>query len=426
MIDFRSTAPAAGAIRSLQFTEPKPEPVSTTRLYVCAPRQNDVIQLNLYWPTGTAVQQSRYQARTALSLSLNGTAEHTAEQIQEQFDYWGTQLNPDTSLLYSELLLRSTAEYFEDSLQWLISNYSKAIFPVDEIENYKQMEVAALQRKTTTPRYWAHRLGMESVYGTDDVNTRFAEPEHILGLRREDIQSFHGKMLNLKNAIWILSGDTNDKVRDRAKTIIGGLDGAVQSSERIREHKPNPVASIRRKVENTSQVSLFMARPMPVIGEVDYHRYAMMNLMLGGFFGSRLMQEIREERGLTYGIGSYIQQTGQSNLWCISGEMNADNANAALDAVHEILRGLVTNPPKGEELDRAKRYYSGQLRSSFDGPFSMPSKIRGLLNRGYDFSHYATAMDTIWSVNTEELCQMADNYLNPESFHTVLAGNTGV
>jgi zinc protease len=426
MSNFRSIAPPSDKIVSLSYSSPKKKVLGhNTPLYLAEPRQNEVVKLLWYWPFGTRNQETRFQARSALSLSLNGTAQHSAEEIQEQFDFWGTSIGSDTGIFSSEITLKSTKEYYIDSLKWLVTNHLNASFPQTEIENFQQIEIASLQRKLATPRYWANRLGMESLFGPDSPNTRFTSEKDILDLNAQQLQGFHRNYLNPASATWILSGDLDPQVIEATEALILDLSApslVPTNNEAIHNFKPH-VEQIRKSVENTSQVSMFLARKVPAIGETEYHLFSLLNLILGGFFGSRLMQEIREERGLTYGIGSYIAQTTEGNLWCISGEMNSASAEEAEVATRELMLSLIENPPTGNELERAKRYYAGQLRTSFDGPFSMPSKIKGLLTRGYTFRHYDTALDSIWAATTDDLCQLANNYLRPETFHSVLAGD---
>jgi predicted Zn-dependent peptidase len=147
------------------------------------------------------------------------------------------------------------------------------------------------------------------------------------------------------------------------------------------------------------------------------------NMFLGGFFGSRLMQDLRETRGLTYGIGSGLAQASSGFTWYISGEMNSANADAAVEACQAIMTGLSTSPPTGEELEKARRYASGQLRAGFDGPFSLPSKWQFLLQNNLPENYYTTYMDRIWSITSDEISDFAYNYLRPDSFTLALAGN---
>jgi predicted Zn-dependent peptidase len=165
-----------------------------------------------------------------------------------------------------------------------------------------------------------------------------------------------------------------------------------------------------------------MAKNIDRVAYTEFPKLSLLNLFLGGFFGSRLMQELREERGLTYGIGSSISLSTLGHIWMIKGEMNSQNANLTQDCIRDILNKLSTQPPVGEELEKAKRYFGGQLRGSLDGPFSEPSRIQFLMKTEYPQQYYEEAMQTIWSTNTNTIAEMAYNYLNPDSFTIALAG----
>jgi predicted Zn-dependent peptidase len=145
-------------------------------------------------------------------------------------------------------------------------------------------------------------------------------------------------------------------------------------------------------------------------------------MVLGGYFGSRLMQEIREEKGLTYGIGSYFRPAMDGRSWIISGEMNSENADLALSCVVEIMEKLRSEIIDIEELERAKRYYSGQFRSGFDGPFSSAAKIQQRIMRNYSDTFYKDTLSAIWNTTPEEILEVAQNYLDPNTFIKVMSG----
>lgn len=427
MIPFRTQTPASKKIQFLDYPKPEERMIGHgVKLITVPPRKNEVLKLLLHWPFGDLMQQKKYQAKGTLDLTLNGTTLLTADQIQEQFEYWGTSISPNTTMLYSDLSLKSTSEFFDDSFNWLIYNHMEAVFPEKEVETLKQIAIAGLKRKQSTPKYWAYRECARLLFGDASAMTRFTEESDIAALSTTDLKKFHADFLNPSAATLFLSGDYTEKTIDMLSMAFAGIPpaGAHSATELPFKDQVSDISEKIHPVENTSQVSMFMMRSLPVIGETEIHRFSLLNLILGGFFGSRLMQEIREEKGLTYGIGSYLMQTHHGNVWCISGEMNSVNAGLAMDGTKAIMRSLYQNPPTGDELDRAKRYYAGQLRASFDGPFAMAEKMKGLMVRGYTLKHFDTAMDSIWSCNTEDLCALADNYLHPESFKTVLAGDT--
>lgn len=426
MSNFRAIAPQSKKILELQYNKPTVHILGDrVNLYQCKPRANEVIKLQILLPVSTLFQHQKLQARTASSLALSGTSQFTSDQIQEQFEFWGTTVNMDTHIFGTEFTLKATKEHFEASLDWFLKNLKDTIYPQEELAVFQQTEIASMQRKMTTPKYWSNRICMENLFGTNSPMTSYADIEDISKLFPDELRAFHNLYLNPSFGKWYLSGDTDEDIISQIDVLIQRHCTNTEmptNATRPKEYQPTGALSIKHAVENTSQVSMLMAREIPAIDEVQIHKLSLLNLILGGFFGSRLMQEIREEQGLTYGIGSYISQTTRGNMWVVSGEMNSAHAEKALDATKELMRSLVSNPPTGAELDRAKSYYAGHVRGSFDGPFAMATKLKNIHLRGFGYNHFDTSLSTIWATTTEELCALADNYLNPDTFYSVLAG----
>jgi predicted Zn-dependent peptidase len=255
----------------------------------------------------------------------------------------------------------------------------------------------------------------------------FANEESIGSIDQQHISSFLKNKLTLGGATLFISGDAGKAEIEAIENLMAKYaPRAITSIPLLSEEKAISYEDthVKHRVDHTTQVSLMMGKRIPAFTEKEMHTANLTNILLGGFFGSRLMQEIREERGLTYGIGSYISQSTDGNNWFISGEMNSSNTEAALEAMAEIMVSMRKNTPTGDELDKAKRYFAGQFRSGFDGPFSLPRKIQTLMLRGYDYSYYDTTLQDLWNTTTNEICQFSDNYLHPESFAVVLAGDT--
>lgn len=425
MMTFRNTAPETKVITQLDFAHVNPVYTQGGNpVYHSPQRDFGVLRLDLYWPSGTAIQSAPFVARSANTLRLNGTANLTAEQVQEGFEYLGASVGTDTGLMSSSLSLKVRKEAFPDALSWLMKVLSEASFPESEISNYKQVESAGLLRRMQTPRYWSNRRCMEALYGEHSPDAAFADPEDIQALTQSDLMGWARKRLDTSSAMLFLSGDAGDAEMDHISKIFHQQYQSTPSVPGVVETPTAPVQHITHRVEHSNQVSMYWARHTPDFGMKELQTASLLNMFLGGFFGSRLMQELREEKGLTYGIGSMILPATRGNTWMISGEMNSANAEEAVEATRVILKGLIEQPPGGDELEKAKRYYAGQLRSGFDGPFSMPRKIQFLLERGYDYSYYDTAMKHLWSISSEELGSMADNLLHPDSFTIALAGDT--
>lgn len=422
-MNFRSTAPEAKTIKNLHFTPPREIVLSSGHtLYASPKKELDVLKLVFYWPVGTALQPRPMLARASQSLRLSGNNNLSAEQIQEGFEYWGASANPDVALLSSTLVLQTQKQYLEESLNWLLEQGTNPVFPEDELSVFKQVENASLLRRMQTPRYWSSRLCYESVYGKNSPDTNFAGTEDIDSLAARNLTQWFEDHLAFSGAQLFVSGDFGDNELSVVDRLLGGF--AFKNTGFAQEHPSNPGSPTTTKhaMEHAQQVSLYMAKALPRLNMHEMQTASFVNMFLGGFFGSRLMQDLRETKGLTYGIGSGLSQASQGFTWYVSGEMNSSNAEEAVSATREIMKGLSSNPPTGEELEKARRYASGQLRAGFDGPFSLPSKWQFLLQNNLPESYYATYMDRIWSITSDEISAFADNYLNPDSFTLALAG----
>jgi len=273
-----------------------------------------------------------------------------------------------------------------------------------------------------TPRYWSSRLCFEALYGKDSADTRFANPEDIENLKATDLKNWFEKHLLLSGAKLFASGDFGDDERKVVERLVGAASALETQPALALPQNPEFNSNIRHSMEHAQQVSLYMGKALPRLTMYEMQTASFVNMFLGGFFGSRLMQDLRETRGLTYGIGSGLTPSAHGFTWYISGEMNSQNAEKAADATREIMLSLASNPPVGEELEKARRYASGQLRAGFDGPFSLPAKWQFLMQNNLPKSYYATYMDRIWSITSDEISEFADNYLRPDSFTLALAG----
>ena len=421
---FRETAPSTRAIESLNYTSATREILAGgLPMYVCPPRPLGVLKLQFYWPTGTAQQPAPMVARATNILRLSGNKHLTSEQIQEGFEYLGASVGMDVGLNESTLTLQAQEETLIEALQWLLKEGQDPVFPDEELAIYKQVETAGLLRRMQTPRYWSSRECMESLYGIGSPDGTFSNPEDIEALQAATLQYWFTTNLGLGMSTVFVSGDANAKLQEKLRQVLGGINTQEQAPTIITTNTQglkNQV--IKHPLEQSSQASMYLARTLPEMDMRTLQLASLVNMFLGGFFGSRLMQDLRETRGLTYGIGSGISPSSNGYTWYVSGEMNSSNADAALEATLEIMKNIASNPPSGDELDKAKRYAAGQMRAGFDGPFALPRKIQFLLQRGFDEQYYTSYMDTLWSISSEEISQFADNYLQPEAFTIALAG----
>jgi predicted Zn-dependent peptidase len=159
-----------------------------------------------------------------------------------------------------------------------------------------------------------------------------------------------------------------------------------------------------------------MARPFPNRHHPDFKKVMILNTLFGGFFGSRLMANIREEKGYTYGIHSYIQNHIQETAWMISTEAGKDVCEATIAEVYKEMDLLKEELVDEEELLLVKNYMMGSNLGDLDGPFQIINRWKNLILNGLDENYFYDYINTIKSVTAEELQQLSNKYFAAEEF----------
>lgn len=418
----RTIEPQSKAVTSAGYSEVFPHTtLNNGHLYTFPRAELGVVEVVFYFPYGLFHQPQTGFLGASLSLALSGSSTLSAEEIQEKLEFLGVQTFHHTNVFSSYCGFRCRKEKASEALSWILENLDNAVIPDKELDNFKQVEVASLQREMQTPRFWGNRLLVNSLYPAGHKMTRFRSEESILALQREPLVKLLKTELDLRKSIAIVSGDIPSSLLDDLNRLLFPVETRSLLQDDIVTHNAGS-AHLKHPLEHSTQASMFFGKIIEPLDELDIHKVTLTNTILGGFFGSRLMQEIREEKGLTYGIGSYLSSGPGNTQWFISGDLNRDSIEEAKTAILDILENMHKNPPKGEELERAKRYLCGQIRLGLDGPFSKAKRLMALFEKNYSQDHIIRSVETIRAVTTEEIGEIAYNMLQPDSFNSVTAG----
>jgi predicted Zn-dependent peptidase len=168
------------------------------------------------------------------------------------------------------------------------------------------------------------------------------------------------------------------------------------------------------------QGAVRIARPFPTRHHPDFPKVQVLNTLFGGFFGSRLMNNIREDKGYTYGIYSFLVNHIHGGAWMISTEAGREVCEATVNEVYNEMKALREGDIDPEELLLVKNYLIGTLLGDLDGPFHIIARWKNLVLNGLDDSFFYHSVDTIKNISAEELKAMANKYLQPEDFYELV------
>jgi predicted Zn-dependent peptidase len=215
------------------------------------------------------------------------------------------------------------------------------------------------------------------------------------------------------------------------KDTISLLDkylGQLPVNKLISSVMGSPVHSEANKkvfIEKRKAVQSAIRIGSPTINKLhaDYHGLQITDTLLGGYFGSRLMKNIREEKGLTYGISSNINSLQLSGYKVIATEVGKKYTQKTLDEIYKEIKILQTEPVDRKELDVVRSFMTGELLRMFDGPFAVADSFRSAWEYGFDNTFYYKLAEKIKTIEPDEIMWMAKTYYNIDELYEVVVGS---
>lgn len=424
-MNFRSIRPSPQTIT--EFSIPELNTVVLNNgmpAFIHTTKHLEIVKFELFWAAGSHFTTKPFLSHLASDLLFSGNTEISEEEIIKKLDFYGASYSMDSGINTSSVSLRFQKKHASIIIPWIISNIDHVKYPQKEVDNAIMIKSAGIERQQQTPKYWSNRITLEKIYGDQNPLSRFGEVDDLKNIQIEDLREYHDRHLLSENSMVFLSGDIDDGIVNTVVQKIGfGAKNKFSVPEKIStSYAINQPNFLTYALPNSSQVSIQMGKHIKPKGNRERHVLTLLNLVLGGYFGSRLMQELREKQGLTYGIGSYFKSAYDDYTWIISGEMNSHNIDKTMNAIRLIFEDLKTKPLDYEELNKIKQYYSGIFRSGFDGPFSLSTKLQSLIMKHQDSSYYATVLQEIWSIQSNEIHDATLRHLDYDSFVVGLAG----
>ena len=380
----------------------------------------EVMQVEWVYYAGNWYEEQNLVAASANFLLRNGTSKKTAYQINEHFEYYGSYLNRSCYNETATVTLHTLTKHIEALLPVVKEILTDSTFPQTELDIYRQNMKQRLNVNLKKADFIAGRLIDAYVYGEEHPYGKFSSFEAFDALEQQSIKDFYKQYYQKGKLVMFVAGKLPPNIFQLLDQHFGDLD-----------HQPLKVESIPVKMAeekkyrvtndpNGMQGSIRMAIPFPNRHHPDFLKAQVLNNVLGGFFGSRLMSNIREEKGYTYGIHSYLQNHIQQSAWVISTEAGRDVCEATIVEVYKEMERLRNEPVDEEELSLVRNFMIGSILGDLDGPFHIISRWKNIILNGVPEDYFDRQMQTIKTVSAEELQALANKYLVPENFYELV------
>ena len=383
----------------------------------------EILKIDFIFDAGNWYQNKPLVASSTNQLMKEGTKNYSAFEISEGIDKYGAFFETENTYDTATLTLYTLTKHLDSVLPYVKEVILSPKFSEKEFEIYKNNAIEKFKVNLEKVSFIARKDFMSNIFGNSHpygTNVNLSDYEN---LSLNDIINFYNNNYNLGNCRVLVSGKVNPA---NIKTL-NSFFGKEQLSKNIISEKKTSVNSSNNsplyiEKENALQSAIRIGRVIPNKLHEDYFGLQILNTVLGGYFGSRLMNNIREDKGYTYGIGSGIISLKNEGYFFISTEVGSDVTKKALIEIYKEIELISTQEISKEELELVKNYMLGQFLKSCDGPFNMASLFESVNEYGLDYSFYNNYIKTIKETTPKTLLELGAKYFNKTDLKEIVVG----
>ncbi|EGF59961.1 M16 family metallopeptidase [Bacteroides fluxus] len=387
--------------------------------------ENEVVRIDFLIKGGRWQQVQPLQALFTNRMLREGTRRFTAAEIAERLDYYGAWLELSSASEHAYLTLYSLNKYLPETLDVLESIVKEPIFPEKELGVIIDTNIQQFLVNSSKVDFLAHRGLLKAVFGERHPGGRLVQEEDYHRITPSVLRDFYNRYYHSGNCSIYLSGKVTDECIRKVEQLFGSEPfGTGFRKPEKKEYLP--VVSEEKRIFIERPDALQSAVRMGMLSldrnHPDYLKLRVLVTLFGGYFGSRLMSNIREEKGYTYGISAGVMPyPGQGVL-----AVNAETANEFVEPLiaevyHEIDR-LQNDLVPAEELSMVQNYMSGEMCRSYESAFSLADAWIFVQISGLRDSYFTDALDAVKNVTPEEIRELAGKHLCKEKLKEVVSG----
>lgn len=421
----RKVAPILQPLQSLKITPPqKLQLDNDVPVFLWNMGTQDVAMIRLVFQAGRWHETHQLSAQFTARMLREGTEQMTAQQLSNRIEYHGATLKSSANKDYASITLFTLTKHLPYLLPVLREILLEANFPEKElqtiVQNSKQKLLVNLEQNDYIAQRNFNRLifGEQHPYG---YNVRAMDFDQV---NSSVLKEFYADFYVPNNCQIYIAGKLSEKEIALVNRYLGTTDWQKKPIEGLPKHTLSTYNAQKCYVSKKGSVQAAICMGQPLFNKThpDYPAFYVLNTLFGGFFGSRLMSNIREEKGLTYGIYSSNISFLRAGYWSISTEVAEDKWEETLKEIFLEMNRLKNDLVEEEELSLVKSYLMGSLLSSVDGAFNLASALEGTYLYGLDMDYFQRLINTIEQITPSDLQLLACKYFDEQQLTQVVVG----
>ena len=393
-----------------------------TPIYAINCPEYEVVRVSFVFHAGTITQRHPFTASATANMLAEGSENMTSQQIAERLDYYGSYFDINIDRDYSYITFCTLSKFFAQTAEVIEEVILRPTFPEREVSIYsakrrQQLTIERRKVETIARENFAQAIfGKSHPYGISYPESAYDT------LCREDINEHYQRRYTAENCIVICSGSISEDVLKRITDITAQIHNSAEKDE-IAFPPFDTQHEVLVQHNGAVQSSIRMGRLLFTRAHEDFIPMQVLSTTLGGYFGSRLMQNLRERNGFTYGVFSAMVNFQNTGYLAIATQVGTDVTEQALEQIAIEIDTLRNELVSEQELSLVKNIMAGEMMRILDGPFGIADVTTENILCGFDNSHIADNLRRIRTTTPEEIRALAQKYLDPNDIVTVVAGD---
>ena len=392
-----------------------------TPIYTVLCPDYEVVRLSFVFAAGSTTQRHPFTASATANMLAEGSERFTSQQIAERLDYYGSYFDVNTDRDYVYISFAMLSKFVPETLRVAEQLLLHPTFPEEEVETYRLKRKQRLQIERQKVDVRAREAFARAVFGTDHPYGHSFEEAAYDQLTREELVAFYRRHYTASNGFAVCSGRIGDEERKALCALLEQLP-AAEAAPRPEFPPICQEREVRLAHEGAVQSSIRIGRLLFPREHPDFVGMQVVAATLGGYFGSRLMQNLREQHGYTYGVISAMVNFEREGYLAIATQVGTEVTEEALKEIYYEIERLRHETMSDEELQLVKNIMTGEMMRILDGPFGIADVTIENILCGRTNRIITENVERIRSITPEEVQRLAEKYLRREDLVTVVVG----
>jgi zinc protease len=396
---------------------------NATAVYMIEAGTEDIMRLEFVFRAGQVKEYLPLLASTCNMMLSEGSQNYSSEELNRSLDYYGIFLNQTSEKDCAGIVLFFLNKHIEKVLELSREILFRPLFPEAELDSLmkKRLRWYLVNREKVQnlamDQFFESLFGKNHPYGYQILERNFENITPSL------LSDFHTKYYTPKNMAVIISGKIHSKTVELLNSYIGNISSIENDKETsVNLIKGEKLKKVHINKPGTVQNAIRIGSATINKRHPDYPGLKVLDSIFGGYFGSRLMKNIREEKGYTYGISSSLSSLDLAGYKVISTEVGQKNCQKAIDEIYKEIKLLQNVTVNKKEMAVVRNYMSGEMVRMFDGPFALAESFRSAWEFGLDNSYYYRLAEKIKSIDPDEIIELARTYYNIDDLYEITVG----